>query len=121
MTSQIGQSIQFTITERRLVSAMCVTNFAYSKTGGGASGTSAAVSVAIDGLNSYGDAGAGSSATTASTSASVVAATARIMEPGTYTVTCGAELYVSTATSSPTGFVAMEDPYLLQVIVHGIA
>lgn len=121
MTSAVGTSLQFTITETRLVSATCITNYRYNKTSGGNSSGSGVVSVAIDGINSYGSIFFGTSGTSGAQGASVSAVSSRVLPPGTYTVSCGAELYVVDAVTTPGGSVTMTDPYLLQVQVHGRA
>lgn len=121
MTSAVGQSITFTIAERRLVSATCVTNYFYNKTSGGDSRGTAVVSVSIAGIAHYGNVLFGTSATSGQQGASVVGAGALPLDPGTYTVSCGAELYVTTASGSPVGTAALTDPYVMQVQVHGRA
>lgn len=121
MTSAVGASVTFTITERRLVSATCVTNYAYNKTSGGDSRGTGVVSVNIAGISYYGNILFGTVAASGQQGASVVGAGALALDPGTYTVTCGAELYVTTAASSPVGTATMTDPYVLQVQVHGRA
>lgn len=119
MTSAIGTTISFKITERRLVSAICTTNYRYEKTSGGNSSGSGVVSVNLAGINSYGSIFFGTGAATGSQGGSVVGTYAMVLDPGTYSVSCGAELYVTNAVSAPGGSVTMTDAYLLQVQVLG--
>lgn len=121
ITSAIGQNINITITERRLVSVTCTTNYVYAKNTGGLSTGFGSLGVSVDGQWNYGDISFGSSATTTWQGASVTAVISMVLEPGVHVIGCSAELHVGDAVSSPTGQARLNDEYILQVQVHGRA